>query len=67
VNKDLRESAIRTARKMALESGSDIIHALGCLNCGLKEEAHFTLALMGWDEESFLREYFTHLMGGVRG
>jgi hypothetical protein len=53
MNKDLRESAIRIA--------------LGCLNCGLKEEAHFTLALMGWDEESFLREYFTHLMGGVRG
>jgi hypothetical protein len=65
--KDLSESNIRRARKLVLESGSDMLHALGCLRCGMREEAHFILALLGWDEESFMVEYFTHLMGGRRG
>ncbi len=63
----ISERDLRAGRRMALDNGCDIIHALGCTECNLKDEFLFALALLGWDEEGFLREYFTHLMGGRRG
>lgn len=57
----IRERDMRLARSIALENGSDLIHALGCQKCGLREEFLFILGVMGWDEGSFLEEYFAWL------
>jgi hypothetical protein len=35
-----------------------VAHALGCQNCGLREEALFDLALLGWTEEAFIEEAY---------
>jgi hypothetical protein len=53
---------IRTARRMALERGSDILHALGCTRCGLRIETLCVLTMLGWTEESFTDAYFAWLL-----
>ena len=60
---DIRERDLRAGRAAALESGCDMIHALGCPDCNLREEALFTLGLLGWDEASFLKDHLAHLLG----
>jgi hypothetical protein len=58
---DLNERDLKVARQLALKYGSDMIHALGCRDCGLREESLFVLGIMGWSEESFLADYFAWL------
>jgi hypothetical protein len=65
--KQLNEADLARARRYTLQNGSDVIHALGCLECDLQEDFLFVLAVLGWGEQEFLREYFTYLMGGRRG
>lgn len=36
-----------------------VAHALGCTRCGLREEALFDLALLGWTEEAFIEEAYS--------
>lgn len=44
------------ARLIALIAREDVAHALYCSVCGLREEALFDLAVLGWTEQSFLAE-----------
>jgi hypothetical protein len=60
--KKIREADLRVARRIALEAGSDILHALQCSQCGLRDQFLFVLGVMGWDEPAFLGAYFDHLM-----
>lgn len=57
----IRERDLKLARRIALESGSDLLHALGCLECNLREDFLFILGVLGWDEESFMGDYFAWL------
>jgi hypothetical protein len=59
------ERALRAGRAAALENGADLIHVLGCPECELRAEALFTLSLLGWDEESFLRDHLAYLLGAI--
>lgn len=56
--KDLREFDLGVARLYALVERDAIAHALECRNCGLREEALFDLALLGWTEEAFITEAY---------
>lgn len=47
------ERDLALARMVALINQEDIIHALDCTDCELREEMLFALALMGWTEEQF--------------
>lgn len=54
----LSDKEIFEARVFALVNREDICHALGCDRCGLREEALFDLALLGWTEEAFIVEAY---------
>ena len=47
------ERDIALARMVALINQEDILHALDCHDCGLREEMLFALAIMGWTEAEF--------------
>lgn len=55
---DLEEFELGAARLTALIERDALAHALGCRNCGLREEALFDLALLGWTEEAFITEAY---------
>lgn len=52
----LQEWDLGVARVTALIERDAIAHALGCQNCGLRDEALFDLALLGWTEDAFIEE-----------
>lgn len=45
-------------RLLCLIDREAIVHALECPHCGLREEALFDLALLGWTEEAFISEAY---------
>ena len=46
------------ARIYLLTEREAVAHALGCTRCGLREEALFDLALLGWTEDAFIEEAY---------
>ena len=55
---ELSEFQVGTARVLCLVEREAIVHALECPDCGLREEALFDLALLGWTEEAFIEEAY---------
>jgi hypothetical protein len=60
--KKISERDLRTGRAIALANGADVIHALACVECGLREEFLFVLGILGWDEQSFLTDHLSFLL-----
>jgi hypothetical protein len=54
--KDLNAASLFEARLLALVEREKVAHALLCRSCGLREEALFDLAVLGWDEVSFYED-----------
>lgn len=65
MNNRKRKTILHNAQQHALHHGSDLLHALGCLECGLRGETLALLAQMEWTEETFMVAYFEWLLGGA--
>ena len=52
------EGELYVARLTALIEREAVLHALDCPRCGLREEALFDLALLGWSEQAFIDEAY---------
>jgi hypothetical protein len=64
---ELSKKQIEMGRREALAAGSDLIHALTCMECDLREEFLFVLSTLGWSEDEFLTDYFDLLLRSDRG
>lgn len=64
---ELSKRQIERGRREALAAGSDIIHALTCMDCDLREEFLFVLSMLGWSEDEFLSDYFDLLLRSRSG
>jgi hypothetical protein len=53
---EITAAAIASARAFALEMKSEIIHQLFCEECGDRELAASTLAVLGWTAREFILE-----------
>ena len=62
---NLNEGELYVARLTALIEREAIVHALDCSTCGLREEALFDLALLGWTEQAFIDEAYQRGCNGA--
>jgi hypothetical protein len=62
-NKEERRREV--GRRLALESGDVVLHALQCTECQIRPSYLYVLAELGWTEHDFYGAYFEWLLASA--